>query len=117
MLRDAETMYAYEHAFSEAEARAWLQKLGLPRRRIRRELSGDCIMSEPAKVKYKLTLDIHGYRRTIDSVSYTHLLTVAEDKINELYDEWKNGEATEDSFAALASANSEDSGSKDNGGL
>ena len=44
-------------------------------------------------------------------------LTVAEDKINELYDEWKNGEATEDSFAALASANSEDSGSKDNGGL
>lgn len=26
MLRDAETMYAYEHAFSEAEARAWLQK-------------------------------------------------------------------------------------------
>ena len=44
-------------------------------------------------------------------------LTVAEDKINELYDEWKNGEATEDSFASLASANSEDSGSKDNGGL
>ncbi len=26
MLRDAETMYAYEHAFSEAEALAWLQK-------------------------------------------------------------------------------------------
>ena len=26
MLRDAETMYAYEHAFSEAEAREWLQK-------------------------------------------------------------------------------------------
>ncbi len=25
MLRDAETMYAYEHAFSEAEAYAWLQ--------------------------------------------------------------------------------------------
>lgn len=25
MLRDAETMYAYEHAFSEAEAHAWLQ--------------------------------------------------------------------------------------------
>ena len=26
MLRDAETMYAYEHAFTEAEASAWLQK-------------------------------------------------------------------------------------------
>lgn len=26
MLRDAETMYAYEHAFSEEEARAWLRK-------------------------------------------------------------------------------------------
>lgn len=26
MLRDAETMYAYEHAFSEAEVREWLQK-------------------------------------------------------------------------------------------
>ena len=33
------------------------------------ELSGDCIMSEPAKVKYKLTLDIHGYRRTIDCLA------------------------------------------------
>ena len=53
-----QAMYAYE----ERE----LQKRSLPRRRIRRELSGDCIMSEPAKVKYKLTLDIHGYRRTID---------------------------------------------------
>lgn len=56
-----QAMYDYE----EQE----LQKLSLPRRRIRRELSGDCIMSEPAKVKYKLTLDIHGYRRTIDCLS------------------------------------------------
>ena len=56
-----QAMYDYE----EQE----LQKLSLPRRRIRRELSGDCIMSEPAKVKYKLTLDIHGYRRTIDCLA------------------------------------------------
>lgn len=56
-----QAMYDYE----ERE----LQKLSLPRRRIRRELSGDCIMSEPAKVKYKLTLDIHGYRRTIDCLA------------------------------------------------
>lgn len=44
-------------------------------------------------------------------------LTVAEDKINEIYDEWVNGDATEESFAALANANSEDSGSNTNGGL
>lgn len=44
-------------------------------------------------------------------------LTVAEDKINEIYDEWVNGDATEDSFAELANANSEDSGSNTNGGL
>lgn len=56
-----QAMYDYE----EQE----LQKLSLPRRRIRRELSGACIMSEPAKVKYKLTLDIHGYRRTIDCLA------------------------------------------------
>lgn len=56
-----QAMYDYE----EQE----LQKLSLPRRRIRRELSGDCIMSGPAKVKYKLTLDIHGYRRTIDCLA------------------------------------------------
>ena len=44
-------------------------------------------------------------------------LTAAEDKINEIYDEWVNGDATEDSFAELANANSEDSGSNTNGGL
>ena len=44
-------------------------------------------------------------------------LAAAEDKINEIYDEWVNGEATEDSFAELANANSEDSGSNTNGGL
>ena len=44
-------------------------------------------------------------------------LTVAEDKINQIYDEWVNGDATEDSFAELANANSEDSGSNTNGGL
>lgn len=44
-------------------------------------------------------------------------LTVAEDKINEIYNEWTAGDATEDSFAELANANSEDSGSNTNGGL
>ena len=40
-----------------------------------------------------------------------------EDAINKIYDEWKNGDATEESFAELADANSDDSGSNTNGGL
>ena len=53
-----QAMYDYE----EQE----LKKLGLPRRRIRRELSGDWLMSEPSARSYKLTLDVQGYRRTVD---------------------------------------------------
>lgn len=41
----------------------------------------------------------------------------AMDKATELLEEWKSGEATEDSFAALAEENSTDTGSKSNGGL
>jgi len=38
-------------------------------------------------------------------------------KINEIYEEWKAGEATEDSFAALVEEYSEDTGSSTEGGL
>ena len=41
----------------------------------------------------------------------------AEEKANKLYEEWKAGEITEESFAELAKANSEDPGSVENGGL
>ena len=41
----------------------------------------------------------------------------AETKAQSVLDEWKAGEATEASFAALASANSDDSSSAQNGGL
>jgi parvulin-like peptidyl-prolyl isomerase len=41
----------------------------------------------------------------------------AEEKLSGIYDEWKAGEATEDSFAALANEKSEDPGSNTNGGL
>lgn len=41
----------------------------------------------------------------------------AEAEANRLYEEWKNGEATEDSFAALATANTQDAGSQSTGGL
>ena len=40
-----------------------------------------------------------------------------KEQIMALLDEWKAGEATEDSFAALANENSEDPGSSSNGGL
>ena len=40
-----------------------------------------------------------------------------EEAINTLYEEWQNGDATEESFAELANANSDDSGSNTNGGL
>lgn len=38
-------------------------------------------------------------------------------KAEEVLNEWKSGDATEDSFAALAKEKTEDTGSKDNGGL
>jgi len=38
-------------------------------------------------------------------------------RAEELYDQWKNGEATEESFAAMANEYSEDGGSNTNGGL
>lgn len=41
----------------------------------------------------------------------------ALEKAEKLYEEWKNGEATEESFIALVEKNSGDPGSVDNGGL
>lgn len=41
----------------------------------------------------------------------------AEAKAQEIYDEWKAGRATEDTFGELAQANTDDSGSLTNGGL
>lgn len=41
----------------------------------------------------------------------------AKEKADEVYKEWKDGKATEDSFAELAQKYSDDPGSKSNGGL
>lgn len=41
----------------------------------------------------------------------------AYSKAEEILNNWKSGDATEDSFAALAKENTTDTGSKDNGGL
>ncbi len=49
-----------------------------------------------------------------------HILISGDDaqaRAQELLDQWKAGEATEDSFAALAAENSEDTGSASRGGL
>lgn len=43
--------------------------------------------------------------------------TKAKQKADAVYDEWKKGDATEDSFAALAEKYSEDPGSSSNGGI
>ena len=45
------------------------------------------------------------------------LLCSAADAAQALLDQWKAGEATEDSFAALAQTDSDDTGSAEDGGL
>ena len=60
---------------------------------------------------------------TLDTESETYesdLQTLKDEtkaKAEDLLAQWKEGEATEDSFAALANEYSEDSGSNTNGGL
>ena len=44
-------------------------------------------------------------------------IDAAADEAQEVYDEWKAGDATEDSFAELANERSDDAGSNTNGGL
>ena len=44
-------------------------------------------------------------------------IKAAADEAESIYTEWKNGDATEDSFAALANERSDDGGSNTNGGL
>lgn len=51
------------------------------------------------------------------SESKTRSLTDAKKIANDLLAEWKKGDTTEDTFATLASENSDDTGSIDNGGL
>ena len=52
-----------------------------------------------------------------DGVYSEEEIQAAADEAQAILDEWKAGDATEDSFAALANERSEDSGSNTNGGL
>ena len=52
-----------------------------------------------------------------DGIYSDEEISAAAETAQNLYDEWLAGDATEDSFAELASANTDDSGSSTNGGL
>ena len=52
-----------------------------------------------------------------NTVYSTEEMQTALDTITEVYNTWKSGDATEDSFAALVADNSDDTGSTENGGL
>ena len=52
-----------------------------------------------------------------DEVTSAEEIQAAVERAEEIYNEWKSGEATEDSFAELANQYSDDTGSNTNGGL
>ena len=52
-----------------------------------------------------------------ESLHYDNEPTRVRERIEEIYAEWQSGDATEESFAALAELYSEDTGSQENGGL
>lgn len=52
-----------------------------------------------------------------NTVTTDEAWAAAETKAQEIYDQWKAGRATEDTFGELAQANTDDSGSLTNGGL
>ena len=60
----------------------------------------------------ELEEDDDGYQEEHDA-----LLAAAKEKADEIYQQWQDGDATEESFAALAEEYSEDPGSKADGGL
>lgn len=57
------------------------------------------------------------YRDESTNRNVRHILVAEHDTAEDLLKQWKDGEATEDSFAALAEENSTDPGSASNGGL
>ncbi len=68
------------------------------------------ILIEPEEGE--LESEDEGYQEEQDA-----LLAAAKEKADDIYQQWKDGDATEESFAALAEEHSDDAGSKDDGGL
>lgn len=83
---------------------------------------------------YTVVYMVKRYRQDENTVNVRHILiepeksegadtatdaqkAAAKEKAEALYEQWKSGEATEDSFAKLAEENSADTGSASNGGL
>lgn len=92
--------------------------------------SGDVAVHETSSGVYTVCYFLSRYRDEMPLASMRHiLLNVTVDKdgnsddaavlreITALYDQWKTDGKTESSFIALASANTDDPGSKDTGGL
>lgn len=96
--------------------------------------SGDVTVAESEGSGYYVVLFQGRDDNSYNTVSVRHILIKAEDtdgdgtysddeiaaaksKIEDIYDEWKSGAATEDSFAELANEKSEDAGSNTTGGL
>ena len=78
---------------------------------------GDTTVAAYSDTGYYAVLFHSRSRNDYHSVSVRHILVADEDTANDLLKQFNEGEKTEDAFAALAAANSTDSGSASNGGL
>ena len=79
--------------------------------------AGDTTVAAYGENGYYAVLFHSRSRNDYHTVSVRHILVDSEDKANELLQQYNDGEKTEDAFAALAVANSTDTGSASNGGL
>lgn len=96
--------------------------------------TGDVTVAESEGAGYYVVMFESRDDNSYNTVSVRHILVKAQDadgdgayseeeleaakaEIDEIYEAWQSGEATEESFAALANEKSEDAGSNTNGGL
>ena len=82
--------------------------------------AGDITTAEYGSTTFHNYYVVRFENRQLDdanSNSVRHILVADEATANELLNQWKSGEATEDAFATLAAQNSSDSGSASYGGL
>lgn len=97
-------------------------------------IEGETTVVENGTTGYYVVMFLSRSANDYDTVNVRHILVTpesdsedveptdeqwaaAEEAANELYTQWQEGDATEESFAELADANSDDTGSVGNGGL